>query len=162
MVIQTNVPSKNKVRAHLEKTEGDVSSVASIWWVISECVVSGTFEVGFEIESTSVVISELSVEISRILNNLAFGEEEEWCLKAAIKGGVNQQEAEGSCWGSWLQSGKCCCDGWSKLLRTSSELELIAILEWVEESVWLFAENHSATATSAEDTVCCNTSLSIT
>lgn len=29
VIVQTNVPSENEVRAHLEKTEGDVSSVAS-------------------------------------------------------------------------------------------------------------------------------------
>jgi len=51
------------------------------------------------VESTTVVESELGVEISRILKELVFGEEV-WCLLGTIESGVNHQEAEWSCWGS--------------------------------------------------------------
>jgi len=61
-----------------------------------------------------------------------------------------------------LQSGSSSDSGGSKLLSTSSECELCAILQSIEDFILLLAENHSATASSAEDTVCCDTSLSVT
>ena len=39
---------------------------------------------------------------------------------------------------------------------------MCAILQSIEDIILLLAENHSATASSAEDTVCCDTSLSVT
>ena len=61
-----------------------------------------------------------------------------------------------------MQSGSSSDSGGSKLLSTSSECELCAILQSIEDIILLLAENHSATASSAEDTVCCDTSLSVT